>query len=97
MKSREEILKILRRELPYLREKYHVKRIGIFGSYAREEEGRSSDVDVLVEFEKPVTFIEFMKLEFYLEDRFGVKVDLVTQDALKPLIRPRVMEDLVYA
>jgi len=66
---------------------FGVKRIGLFVSFARGEQKESSDIDVLVEFEKP-TFRNFMDLSFYLEDLFGRKVDLVTFKGLHPRIRP---------
>ena len=96
MKTKEEILKILRDELPYLREKFNVKSIGLFGSYARGEQKDKSDVDILVEFSKPIGFFKFMELEEYLSKRLGVKVDLVTPDALKPMIKPQIMREVVY-
>ncbi len=96
MKTKEEILKILEKELPYLKEKFNVKTIGIFGSYVRSEQKRESDIDVLVEFQKPVGFFEFIELEDYLSEKLGEKVDLVTPDALKPLIKPRILKEVVY-
>lgn len=97
MKSREEILRILREELPTLRDRFRVIRIGLFGSYARGEHGPSSDIDILVELEPPVGFVGFIALEDYLSERLGAKVDLVTPDALKPIMRPHVLEGTVYA
>lgn len=97
MKSKEEILKVLKKELPYLKEKFHVKTIGIFGSYARGEQEKKSDIDMLVEFEKPVDFFVFIELEDYLSEKLEAKVDLVTPDALKPLIKSSVMEEVMYA
>jgi hypothetical protein len=96
VKTKEEILKILEKELPYLKEKFNVKTIGIFGSYVRSEQKRESDIDVLVEFQKPVGFFEFIELEDYLSEKLGEKVDLVTPDALKPLIKPRILKEVVY-
>jgi len=96
MKTKEEILRILKKELPYLKEKFNVKSIGLFGSYVRSEQKKESDVDVLVEFQKPVGFFEFIDLEDYLSEKLGVKVDLVTPDALKPLIKPRILKETVY-
>jgi len=96
MRTKEEILKILKDELPYLREKFNVKSIGLFGSYARDEQRDRSDVDILVEFSKPIGFFKFMELEEYLSKKLGVKVDLVTPDALKPMIKPQVMREIVY-
>jgi len=97
MKRRNEILKILKQELPYLKEKFKVKSIGIFGSYVRGEQTKTSDIDILVEFEAPVGFFKFIELEDYLSEKLGAKVDLVTPDALKPLIKPHIMEEAVYA
>ena len=97
MKSKEEILKVLKKELPSLKEKFKVKSIGIFGSYVRGEQTKTSDIDMLVEFDAPVGFFKFIELEDYLSDKLGAKVDLVTPDALKPLIKPHIMEEAVYA
>jgi len=81
-----------------LKEKYGVKRIGFFGSLARNEQKETSDIDVLVEFEKGAkTFDNYMDLKFFLEEVFGRKVDLVISDALKPQIRERVLEEVMYA
>lgn len=97
MKTREEILKVLKTDLPYLNEKYGVRKIGLFGSYSRGEAREGSDVDLLIEFEKPMGFFKFVELEDYLSGKLGAKVELVADDALKPMVRPRVMEDIVYA
>ena len=97
MKSRDDVIAILKKELPKLRKLYHVSRIALFGSYARGEQRRGSDIDLLVEFEEPVGFIEFMNLEFYLKKLLGVRVDLVTPDALKPITRPRILKEAIYA
>ena len=97
MKSKEEIMKTIKKELPSLKKKFKVRSIGLFGSYAREEQTTVSDIDMLVEFEVPVGFFKFIELENYLSAKLGAKVDLVTPDALKPLIKPHIMEEAVYA
>jgi predicted nucleotidyltransferase len=79
-----------------LRKKFKVKTIGVFGSYVRGEQKRGSDVDVLVEFEEPVGLFEFMRLEFYLSDLLGVKVDLVSKKALKPYIGEYIKREVFY-
>ncbi|RXA21202.1 nucleotidyltransferase [Methanosarcina sp. MSH10X1] len=82
----------------FIRHKFGVKRIGIFGSFARGEEKESSDLDVLVVFEEgQKTFDNYMDLKFYLEDLFGREVDLVTEKALKPQLKDIIMKDVVYA
>jgi predicted nucleotidyltransferase len=95
--TKEEILSILREELPHLKEEFRVIRIGLFGSYANGEQREDSDIDLLVELDPPVGFFKFIALEDYLSERMGTKVDLVTPDALKPMIRPHVLEGTVYA
>jgi hypothetical protein len=62
----------------------------------REEADARSDIDILVRFEKPPGFFGFIELEDYLSEKLGIKVDLVTEDALKPLIKPRIMESVIY-
>jgi hypothetical protein len=81
-----------------LEKKYGIKRIGVFGSFAKNEQKETSDIDVLVEFEKGAkTFDNYMNLKFFLEDLFDRKVDLVIIDALKPDIKDRVLKEVKYA
>jgi uncharacterized protein len=90
-------LSLLREHETMLKSRFGVERIGIFGSFARGEERPESDIDVLVTFrigEK--TFDNFMGIKFYLEDLFDRKVDLVTEAALKPLIRDPILSEVVY-
>jgi hypothetical protein len=91
-------LALLRQHEPELKGRFGVAKIGIFGSFSRGEERPDSDVDVLVTFQKGrKTFDNFMGTKFYLEDLFKRKVDLVTDAALKPLIRDPILQDVVYA
>lgn len=90
-------LNILNRRFHSLQRKYGVKKIGIFGSFARGEEKRNSDIDVLVEFSKPLDFFEFLEVEEYLSKILGKKVDLVTYHALKPVIKQDILNEVVYA
>lgn len=77
--------------------RYGVKRIGIFGSFARSEQTRSSDVDVLVEFaDGQATFDNFMPLVYFLEDLFSRKVDLLTKGGIDKYIRTRVEREVVW-
>lgn len=95
MLSRDAVAKRLKEYMPLLEEKYHVKRIGFFGSYARNEQREDSDIDILVEFSKPVGF-EFIDLKFYLEELFNRKVDLATVEALKPRIKEDILKEVIY-
>jgi predicted nucleotidyltransferase len=93
--SRQEVLKILRRETPKVRTRFGVKRLALFGSVARDEARPDSDVDVLVEFDGPVTLDRYMGLKFQLEDALGARVDLVTTTGLKPRVRPVVEREAI--
>lgn len=74
---------------------FGVRELGIFGSFARNEQRPDSDVDVLVEMDRH-TFDAYMGLLFFLEDLFGRKVDLVVKDTIKPMIRNRVLREAIY-
>ncbi len=93
-----EIKKILKEHKEELKEKYMVKEIGIFGSYVRGEQKRSSDVDILVEFypDAEIDLISFVELEDYLSSLIGVKVDLVMKSALKPRIKKHILKEVIY-
>jgi uncharacterized protein len=94
MKTLREMKTIVSEHRPRLKEAYNVDKIGFFGSYVRDEQVEKSDIDILVEFEKPVGFIKFMRLEKYLSDLLGVKVDLVTRRALKPHMGKKILQEL---
>jgi predicted nucleotidyltransferase len=97
MKPIEEIQTIIREHKSELAERFVVSEIGVFGSVVRGEARDDSDVDVLVEFGRPVGFLIFMDLEFYLEDILGVaKVDLVTRSGLKPYIGQHILREVRY-
>ena len=92
--SSEKIINMLKDHNEILR-KYEVKRIGLFGSYARGDQKKNSDIDFLVEFEKPV-FENFMDLTFYLEELFGRKIELITNGNLSPYIQPYVEKEVKW-
>jgi uncharacterized protein len=90
------IIKKIRKSIPAYRKKYMIKRLGVFGSYARGEQTKKSDLDLLVEFESPLSLLEYLALERELSDLSGRKVDLVMKIALKPRIGERVLKEVVY-
>ena len=94
--SRQSILRSLKTLKSEVAREYSVKTIGVFGSVARDEQTEQSDIDLLVEFSRPVGFVTFMRLEEFLSDRLGKKVDLVTPDALKPVIRQDILSEVIY-
>jgi len=97
MKKLEDIKKLLKENKKELKEKYGVRSIGIFGSFVRGEETDISDVDILVEFEKPMG-LKFFEFANYLEGILGIRVDLLTFNAIKQ--KPRLWEiiknELIY-
>jgi len=95
MLVKEDIERRLKECKQMLKETYNVEEIGIFGSYARGEETEESDIDILVEFNKPIGW-EFVDLKQYLEQILGKDVDLVTKKALKPQIKDFILKEVIY-
>ena len=96
MRTRDELIGMLNQHRSALKERFSVRRIGLFGSAVQGLARPDSDVDVLVELDRP-TFDNYMELKFFLEDLFGSPVDLVLADTLKPRIKSRVLSATVYA
>ena len=92
----ESIGEVVKQHSEALRDNYKVRRLGVFGSVARGDYTQSSDVDMLVEFSKPVDLFEFVELRDFLSDMLNVRVDLVTKSALKPLIKEQILKDTIY-
>ncbi len=95
MQTISQIKSILAQHKSELSRKYHLKQIGVFGSYARRDKTTQSDIDLLVELEKPIG-LEFVTLADELESLLGVKVDLVSLNAIKPKMLKSIKKDLVY-
>ena len=91
----EEVRVTLKSVLPDLKERYRVESLGVFGSYARGESKRTSDLDLLVEFGQAPTMFEFVRLERHLSEILGVRVGLVMKTALKPEIGKRILSEVV--
>ncbi len=76
---------------------FGIKRLGLFGSYAKGKQNIQSDIDLLVEFEEgKKTFDNFMQLSFLLEDLLGKKIELVTPESLSPYIKPKITKEVEY-
>jgi predicted nucleotidyltransferase len=88
-------IKALKRYKDYLRQKYKVREIGIFGSYAKNEQKRGSDLDLLVEFYEPVG-LGYFELKYFLEDVLEIKVDLVTKMGIKPRLKDKILKEVIY-
>ena len=92
----DQIITILREQWSLLAAEYHVRSIGVFGSYVRHEEKPGSDIDLLVSFEETPGLLKFIELENRLSDLLGGKVDLVMEESLKPNIARRVLPEVVH-
>lgn len=79
--NKDKILNTLKKQFSFLNEKYHIRKIGLFGSYANEMQNENSDIDLIVEFDKPVG-LKFIELGDYLEKLFNRKIDLLTSEGL---------------
>jgi predicted nucleotidyltransferase len=95
MITRNDILNTLSDLKPVLYREYAVKQIGLFGSFSDDSNTDDSDIDLLVEFEKPIGW-KYFSLEIYLENIFGRKIDLVTKNALKEQIKDRILNQVKY-
>lgn len=93
--TREEALALLALHKPVLAERFRVQKLALFGSFARDTPRADSDVDVLVSFDGPATADRYFGTQFYLEDLLGRPVDLVTDKALRPRLRPYIERDLI--
>lgn len=95
MLTRADIENKLRKLKPELADKFHVSRIGYFGSFASNSQTDKSDLDLLVEFSKPIGW-EFFTLESFLEQSFGIPIDLVTPDALREKIKDSILMQVKF-
>ncbi|MCX7956672.1 MAG: nucleotidyltransferase family protein [Endomicrobia bacterium] len=97
METKSYIIETIRKNKKYIKTKYGVKKIGLFGSYVKSKQTKKSDIDILVSFkERFKTFDNYMELKFYLEDLFGHKVDLIIETAVKPRVLSYVLNEVIY-
>jgi predicted nucleotidyltransferase len=97
MRTIAEIEKILKAQKPCLAAEYGITEIGIFGSYVRGEQRLDSDLDVLIELQRPprISLIGLVELEAYLSELLGVKVDIAIRQNLKPRVGKHILADVV--
>jgi uncharacterized protein len=91
--DRDDIVTILQGQM--VRSRFGVKSLSLFGSAARNEATKESDLDFIVNFDGMITFDRYMDLKIFLEDLFGKKIDLAIEDNLKPQIRQKILEDAI--
>ena len=96
--QKEDILDYLKSHNDYYRNQFGVQFIGIFGSFARGEADRNSDIDILykIEEEKKLSIFDYLKLNKHLEDYFHKKIDLVREEQIKPLLKSYIQKDISY-
>lgn len=95
VKNKSQVLKLIEKETNSIK-KYGVKKLGLFGSFARGENKTKSDLDFVVELNKK-TLDSYMGLKFFLEDLFQKHIDLVLIDSIKPRLRRRILKEVIYA
>jgi predicted nucleotidyltransferase len=93
--NRSTTLELLAHSKPALAERFRVSRLALFGSVARDTARADSDIDILVGFDGPATSDRYFGVQFFLEDLFGRGVDLVTEKALRPELRPYIEREAV--
>ena len=95
MYSLQELKKAIASLKPYMREKYEVDNIFIFGSYVRGEQTKKSDIDLLVDFKNTPDLLTFIEIEEFLSDKLHLEVDLVPKRKLKPQIREDILKEAI--
>ncbi|WAS05444.1 nucleotidyltransferase family protein [Gloeomargaritales cyanobacterium VI4D9] len=93
--NRQSALQLLTQSKPDLQSRFGVTRLALFGSTARDEATPTSDVDILVSFDGPATSQRYFGVQFYLEDLLGCAVDLVTEKAIRPELRPYIESEKI--
>ena len=96
MRSRDDIIRALADLSAELRGRFKVKKIGLFGSYARQAQRPDSDIDLLVDFSDDADLFDLVELKYFLEERLGNRVDIVPERALRDELRQAVLADVSY-
>jgi len=94
--SLEEIKEVIERHRPELKSQFHLDKIGVFGSYARGDQKKRSDIDFLVTFDKDISLMELGGLYSFLQDTMGRRVDVVHKDDIRPEFRDSIIRDVLY-
>jgi len=95
MRNLKQIQNILASSKPELRRRYKVMGLGIFGSYSRGEQKKTSDVDILVKFNSNATLFDFVGLGDYLEEKLKLKVDVVSENGIRPELKSSIVKDVI--
>lgn len=95
MKTLEKIMKILRKHQKEIQERFYVKEIKLFGSFVRGEQKKTSDIDVLVDFDKPVSLLHIIALENFLSDILGRKVDVIPKKNIRKELKDSILKEAI--
>ncbi|MHC1600664.1 MAG: nucleotidyltransferase family protein [Candidatus Methanospirareceae archaeon] len=96
MKTIDEVREIITDRKRDLKDHFKVKEIGVFGSYVRGQQKEKSDIDLLVEFERPVSLLGLVSLENHLSDLLRIKVDLVPKGDIRPELKEGIIREVIY-
>lgn len=99
MTTKDNILTFITQNKKLFREKYHITRIGLFGSYARGDQKASSDIDLLIEFEENTQDLYDLKLQLkdFFKNKFGIETDICREKYIKPRVKNTILKETVYA
>ena len=90
------VLALIGRHKKQIWQSYGVREMGVFGSYARQEQSGQSDLDILVDFERSIDLFDFVELKDFLSEQLNVKVDLVMKNSLKPALKEVILREVRY-
>jgi predicted nucleotidyltransferase len=93
--SKENVLAFLKNNYSFLRDKFNIKSLELFGSFARDNHNKNSDIDLLVEFYKTPDLLTFIEIEEYLSQHLKTKVDLVVKRKLKPQLKDTILKEAI--
>lgn len=96
MKSLDEVIEIITCLKEEIKQKYKAEIIGLFGSFARGEQKKASDVDILINFYRDATLFDLVRLSMFLEEKLRLKVDLVPQDTIRKELKEKIMNEVIY-
>ncbi len=93
----QDIISLLKEQKPFLKEKYKIKEIGVFGSFVRGEQDNDSDLDILIDKDEAIGLLKLANLQHYLSRLIGIHVDLVIKKSLRPHVAKDVLDEVIYA
>ena len=94
--NKEQIVKLLKQNKQTLAKEYGIKTLGLFGSYSKNKQHKNSDIDILIEFNKSISLLKYLKLSNILSKKTGKKIDLVMKSALKKNIGKEILNEVIY-